>query len=78
MACDSASALCARACTDAMLALEVDALSIFTVLRNVYSTFLFVFTLFPIVESEDSFGLLLRKVTPETRVHPLSYILANC
>lgn len=64
MACDSASALCARACTDAMVALEVDALSIFTVLRNVYGTFLFAFTLFPILESEDSFGLLLRKVTP--------------
>lgn len=74
MACDSASALCARACTDAMLALKVDALSIFTVLRNVYGTFLFAFTLFPILESEDSFGLLLRKVTSETRVHPL----ANC
>lgn len=65
MACDSASAFCARACTDAMLALEVDALSIFTALRNVYGTFLFAFNLFPILESEDSFGLLLRKVTPD-------------
>lgn len=78
MACDSASALCARACTDAMLALEVDVLSMFTALRNVYGTFLFAFNLFPILESEDSLGLLLRKVTPETRVHPLPYILVNC
>lgn len=64
MACDSAAALCARACADALFALEADALRFFAALRSVDDTFLFALNL-PILEAEDSFRLLLRKATPE-------------
>lgn len=60
-----------------LFALEADVFSLFTGLRNVDGTFVFAFNLFPILESEDSFRLLPRRVTPEARFRPLPYFSAN-